>query len=131
MMNGLNKVTLIGRVGVEVEVRQTQTGTKVAQFSLATNESYTSKEGKKVESTEWHRIILWAKLADLAESFLKKGSLVYVEGKIKTRAWKDNSGTEKFTTEIIASNFLKLSNEEVGNKSRGGQEDFLEDDVPF
>ena len=98
----LNKVQIIGRLGRDVELRQTPSGQSVASFTVATDESYTSRDGQKVEQTEWHRINVFGKQAELCGRFIGKGSLVYVEGKLRTRKWTDQSGQERSSTEINA-----------------------------
>ena len=99
-MAGINKVILIGNLGKDPEVRTLESGAKVANFSLATTESYRNKNGERVDTTEWHNIVLWRGLADVAESYLKKGSQIYVEGRIRTRSWDDKDGNKRYTTEI-------------------------------
>lgn len=111
-MSGVNKVILIGNLGKDPEVRTLDNGSKVANFSLATSESYKNKEGQKVTETEWHNIVLWRKLADIAELFLNKGSKVYIEGKIKTRAWDDKDGNKRYTTEIMGDSLTMLGKRE-------------------
>lgn len=98
----LNRVQIIGRLGRDVELRQTPSGQSVASFTVATDESYTSRDGQKVEQTEWHRVSVFGKQAELCGKFLGKGSLVYVEGKLRTRKWTDQSGQERSSTEINA-----------------------------
>ena len=98
----LNRVQIIGRLGRDVELRQTPSGQSVASFTVATDESYTSRDGQKVEQTEWHRINVFGKQAELCGRFIGKGSLVYVEGKLRTRKWTDQSGQERSSTEINA-----------------------------
>lgn len=105
----INKVLLIGNLGREPELRHTQSGTAVASFSIATSENWTDNEGNKQESTEWHNIIAWKRLAELCSEYLKKGSRVYVEGKISTRKWKDQDGDNRYTTEIVAREIKFLS----------------------
>ena len=114
MAGSLNKVTLIGRLGQDPEVREVGTS-KVANFSIATDESYTDKSGNKVEKTEWHKIVMWNKAAENAQAFLKKGSLVYVEGKIETRSWENDSGEKRYTTEIKSFSFQMLDNKSDQN----------------
>ena len=99
-MSSLNKAMLIGRLGKDPETKTMQSGAKVVNFSLATSEKYTDNDGNKQESTEWHNIVMWNKLADIAERYLRKGSQIYVEGKIKTRSWDDKDGNKKYMTEI-------------------------------
>ena len=115
MAGSLNKVTLIGRLGQDPEVREVGTS-KVANFSIATDESYTDKSGNKVEKTEWHKIVMWNKAAENAQAFLKKGSLVYVEGKIETRSWENDSGEKRYTTEIKSFSFQMLDNKSDQNR---------------
>jgi single-strand DNA-binding protein len=107
-MAGVNKVILIGNLGKDPEVRSLESGAKVASFSLATTESYKNKEGQKVDQTEWHNIVLWRGLAEVAEKYLKKGSQIYLEGKIRSRSWDDKEGNKRYTTEIIADTFTML-----------------------
>jgi single-strand DNA-binding protein len=107
-MSSLNRVMLIGRLGKDPEMRATSDGTPVANFSLATSESYTDKNGTRQERTEWHNIVAWKRLADIARRFLAKGRQVYVEGRITTREWTDRDGNKRKTTEIVASNLVLL-----------------------
>jgi single-strand DNA-binding protein len=105
----LNKVTLIGRLGKDPEVRHFDNSSSVCNFSLATNETYTDKDGNRIDQTEWHNIAIWRKgLVDVAEKYLKKGSLVYAEGKLRTRSWDDQDGNKKYTTEVVVDNFKML-----------------------
>ena len=97
-MRSLNKATIIGNLGADPEIRQTNTGTKVATLSIATSRSWLNTAGIKEERTEWHRVILWDKLADIAEKFLTKGDRVYVEGRIEYRKWVADDGTNRYTT---------------------------------
>lgn len=108
-MIGVNKVILLGNLGRDPEVRYLEGGIAVAKFSLATTESYKNKEGAKVEQTEWHNVVLWRGLAELAEKALHKGSTVYVEGRIRTRSWVDKEGVKKYMTEIMGDNISILS----------------------
>lgn len=108
MASGVNKVFLIGRLGGDPEVRYTSNGGAVANFNLATNESWTDKQGQKQERTEWHRIVVWGKLGELAGQYLSKGRQAYIEGKIQTRDWTDKEGQKRYTTEIIAQNIQFL-----------------------
>jgi single-strand DNA-binding protein len=107
-MAGINKVILVGNLGKDPEVRSLESGAKVASFSLATTESYKNKEGQKVDQTEWHNIVMWRGLAEVAEKYLKKGAQIYLEGKIRTRSWDDKDGNKRYTTEIIADTFTML-----------------------
>jgi single-strand DNA-binding protein len=117
-MSGINKVILVGHLGKDPEVRQLEGGVSVASFPLATSETF-NKDGKKVEQTEWHNIVLWRSLADVAAKFLQKGKLVYIEGKLRTRSFEDKEGVKKYTTEIVAENFTML-----GRKTDFEQESF-------
>lgn len=107
-MRGLNKVTLIGNLGKEPEIKTLEGDIKVAKFSLATSESYKDKSGNLQTETEWHNIVAWRKIADLAEKYLCKGSAIYLEGKLKTRSYEDKEGNRRYVTEIIAESFLML-----------------------
>jgi single-strand DNA-binding protein len=99
----VNKVLLIGRLGNNPEIRYTNTGTAVANFNLATSESWNDKQGAKQERTEWHRVVVWGKLAELCEKYLAKGRQCFVEGRLQTRSWDDKDGNKRYTTEIVAS----------------------------
>ena len=98
----LNKVILIGNLGADPELRYTQNGNQVASFSVATSERWKGQDGKAQESTEWHRIVAWGKLAEICGQYLRKGSRVYVEGKLQSRKWRDQGGVERAITEVIA-----------------------------
>src|SRR3954471_12822500 len=98
----VNKVILVGRLGQNPEVRYTPSGAAVANFSVATNENWTDKQGQKQERTEWHRVVVWGKLAELCSQYLTKGRQVYLEGRLQTREWEDKTGVKKFTTEVHA-----------------------------
>ena len=115
MSGSLNKVMLIGNLGKDPEIRTIPNGTKVANFSVATNESYTDKSGAKVDKTEWHRIVMWRGLAEIAEKYLRKGSTAYFEGKLSTRSWDDTNGQKKYSTEIVVDNMQMLG----GRSSEG------------
>lgn len=117
-MGSLNKATLIGNLGKDPEVRAIASGVKVANFSIATTESYTGKDGNKVDKTEWHNIVMWRGLAEVAEKYLKKGSQVYVEGRLQTRSWDDQNGQKRYTTEIVADNMVMLGRPS-GNRDGG------------
>lgn len=100
-MAGVNKAILVGNLGADPEMRQTQKGQSVANFNLATTRTWT-KDGEKREETEWHRVIAWDRLAEICGEYLKKGSSVYIEGRIQTRDWEDDAGVKRYTTEIVA-----------------------------
>jgi len=106
-MSGVNKVILVGHLGKDPEARMLEGGVSVVSFPLATSESF-NKDGKKVEQTEWHNIVMWRGLADVAAKFLQKGKLVYIEGKLRTRSFEDKEGVKKYTTEVVAENFTLL-----------------------
>lgn len=136
-MSGVNRVILLGNLGKDPEIRHLENGRTKASFSLATNEVYKNKEGEKVTNTEWHNIILWTPLAEIAEKYLTKGKQVYLEGKLTSRSYTDKEGQTKYTTEIVGQNMVLLGNRE------GGQVDMQEkgrlvgvgeeatDDLPF
>lgn len=130
-MAGLNKVTLIGNVGKTPDVKAVGENAKVARFTIATTETYRDKNtGKKVMNTEWHNIVLWNALADIAEKYLDKGKQVYIEGKLKTRSWEDDNGEKKFMTEIIGDNLILLGSK--GNHQAEQPEmPTSEDGLPF
>lgn len=106
-MRGLNRVILIGNLGKDPDVQYLEGNVSMAKFPLATTETYKDK-GRQATQTEWHNIILWRGLADLAQKFLHKGSLIYLEGKLRTRSWEDREGHKKFLTEIVGENFIML-----------------------
>ncbi len=117
-MGSLNKVILIGNLGRDPEIRYTQDGTPVANFSIATSESWTDKSGTKQDRTEWHNVVAWKKLADLSKRYLAKGRQVYIEGRLQTREWNDKDGNKRRTTEVIASQMILL-----GPRGEGGGAD--------
>jgi single-strand DNA-binding protein len=102
MGSGVNKVILVGRLGQDPDVRQTNNGNLVASINLATSESVTKENGQREDRTEWHKVVLWGKLGELAQKYLRKGKLVYIEGRLATRAWQDSQNNKRSTTEIIA-----------------------------
>lgn len=106
-MSGINKVILVGHLGKDPEVRHLEGNVSVASFPLATSETF-NKDGRKVEQTEWHNIVMWRGLADVAAKYLQKGKLVYIEGKLRTRSYEDREGIKRYTTEIVAENFTML-----------------------
>lgn len=112
-MSGVNKVILVGRLGADPEVKTISQGQTVAKLSVATSESWTGKDGQKQERTEWHRVTVWGKLAEICGKHLSKGRQVYVEGKLQTRSWEDQQGQKKYATDIVASTvqFLGAANE--------------------
>ncbi len=108
IMAGVNKVILIGNLGKDPEVRNLESGAKVANFPIATTEFFKGKDGQRQESTEWHNIVLWNQMAELAEKYLKKGNSVYIEGRIKTRSYEDKDGVKKYVTEIMGNQMTFL-----------------------
>ena len=128
----LNKVLLIGRLGQDPEMHYVPSGQPVANFSIATDESYTSKDGQRVERTEWHRIVVWGKQAEFCGNYLSKGRLVYIEGKLETRKWQDKNGQDKYTTEIIAA-MVQALNKNADAQTRAGEYQAPQDvdDAPF
>lgn len=143
-MASLNKVMLIGNLGKDPEVRYTTSGQAVASFSIATTEKFKNKQsGEWDEKTEWHRITLWGKQAEIAGEYLAKGKTVYIEGRLQTRKWTDRDGNERYTTEIIGDRMQMLGGKGDGGGRRadaGGVSDtvvsydeppFQDDDIPF
>jgi single-strand DNA-binding protein len=139
-MASVNKVILIGNLGRDPEVRFTQGGTPVANFTMATTERWNDPSGEKKERTEWHRIVVWGKQAEVAAEYLKKGRSVYVEGSLQTREWTDRDGNKRYTTEVRAQRLQFLGRpddrqagpaaapvEEAGEPVGG----YAEDDIPF
>lgn len=145
MSRSLNKATLIGNLGADPEVRSTSTGTRVATLSVATSRRWTSRTGEQEEKTEWHRVICWDKLAEIAERYLKKGDRIYVEGRIEYRQWEGQDGQTRYTTEIRARELIMLGSAGGGDAYSGATagssgSDFSEfsneslageDDLPF
>ena len=107
-MRGLNKVMLIGNLGRDPHIDYLEGNIGVAKFPLATTETYKDRNGKLVSQTEWHTIVLWRGLADLAAKYLHKGSLIYLEGRLRTRSWEDKEGVKKFATEVVGDNLIML-----------------------
>lgn len=118
----VNKVTLLGNLGKDPEVKYTPSGTPVAKLALATNERYKDKDGQWQDRTEWHNVVLWQRLAEIAGEYLKKGSKVYIEGKLQTRSWEDKQTNQKrYMTEIVANDLVLLGGRgEAGGESGGG-----------
>lgn len=119
-MSGVNKVILVGRLGKDPEIRNLDSGVSVANFTLATSETYRDKTtGEKKEITEWHNVVLWRGLAEIAQKYLHKGDMVYIEGKLRTRSW-EKEGVTRYTTEIIADNMTMLSTKGSSSSSDSG-----------
>ena len=145
MARGVNKVILVGNLGQKPEIRYTQTDSAVANLSLATSDSWKDKEtGEQREKTEWHKIVYFGKLAEIAEQYLDKGSKVYVEGKLQTRKWQDKeTGADRYTTEVVGNELTMPDSknssginesqnfESNSSQSDQAQGDFNEDDIPF
>ncbi|MDY6971281.1 MAG: single-stranded DNA-binding protein [Thermodesulfobacteriota bacterium] len=138
-MAGVNKVILIGRLGRDPEVRYTPSGVAVANFTIATSEQWTNRDGEKEERTEWHKIVAWKRLGEICGEYLHKGSQVYVEGKLQTKAWEDRDGNKRYTTEVIANVMQMLGAAGKEGRARSTDERFPveepitvpEDDIPF
>ena len=140
-MASVNKVILIGNLGKDPELKFTPSGVAMTKFSIATTERFKDSDGNQQERTEWHNIVLWRRLAELANEYLKKGSPVYIEGRIQTRSWDDENGQKKYMTEIVADRMQFLGRREDGTSDDSGNippeapgkkekmED--EDDLPF
>ncbi|RKT37913.1 single-stranded DNA-binding protein [Thiocapsa rosea] len=121
-MSGINKVILIGNLGADPEIRYTPSGDAVATLRIATSETWKDKQtGERMERTEWHRVILWRRLGEIAQQYLRKGSKVYIEGKLTTRKWTDQSGQDRYTTEIQGNEMQMLDGRpaEAGERPRG------------
>lgn len=135
-MAGINKVILVGRLGKDPEIRATQSGKKCASFSIATSETWVNN-GNKEERTEWHRIVAWERLAELAEKYLKKGTNIYIEGKLHTRKYKDKNENECYVTEILANqyNFIEsVKKEDIQQQEQNTKQHIerpMDDDIPF
>ena len=118
----VNKVILVGNVGKDAEVRYIDSGVAVASFPLATSETYTAKSGEKVTNTEWHNIVAWRGLAEMAGKYIQKGRQLYIEGRIRTRSYDDKDGVKKYISEILADNIQLLGRkEEGGNNGSSGE----------
>jgi single-strand DNA-binding protein len=115
-MRGVNRVMLIGNLGKDPDVQFLEGNIGVAKFSLATTETFKDRSGKLISQTEWHTVVLWRGLAELAQKYLHKGSLVYIEGRLRTRSWEDKEGNKKFATEVVGDNLIMLD-----KKTDGGQ----------
>ena len=118
----INKVILIGNLGRDPEIRTLESGSKVGKFSIATNESYRDKSGEWQTLTEWHNIVVWRGLAERAERELKKGTMVYIEGKLTHRTWQDKDGNERYTTEVVAYTLRSLERRESGGRGSFGND---------
>ena len=148
MARGVNKVILIGNLGNDPDVRYTASGAAVSNISLATTESWKDKEtGEQQDKTEWHRIVFFGRLAEIVAEYLKKGSQIYVEGRLQTRKWQDKEGNDRYTTEIVANEMQMLGSRSSGDFNQSSapaqqpaaskpaaqtnDESFVDDDIPF
>lgn len=149
MARGVNKVILVGNLGQDPEVRYTANGAAVANITVATSEQWTDKQsGQKQEKTEWHRVVLFGRLGEIAGEYLRKGSQVYLEGKLQTRKWQDQNGQDRYTTEIVANEMQMLGGRQAGDSGAAGAgqaprqaqpsgaayappADDFDDDIPF
>ncbi len=143
-MASVNKVILVGNLGRDPEVRYLPDGTAITNISVATTDTWKDKSGEKQERTEWHRIAFFGRLAEIAGEYLKKGSQVYIEGRLQTRKWQDKDGQDRYTTEIVADRLQMLGSRQAGDRSpsqtggtpaagphSGGKFDDFPDDIPF
>jgi single-strand DNA-binding protein len=139
-MAGVNKAIIVGNLGRDPEIRYTPSGVPVASFSVATSDEWKDKDtGTKQERTEWHRIVAWRGLAEICGKYLRKGSQVYIEGKIQTRTWEDKDGVQRYTTEIMAQNMQMLGSPMKQERTRDSGDTYRndepaaipEDDIPF
>ena len=135
-MRGVNKVVLIGNLGKDPDLQYLEGNIGVAKFPLATTETYKDKGGKLVSQTEWHTVVLWRGLAELAQKYLHKGSLIYVEGRLRTRSWEDKEGNKKFATEVVCDNLIMLEkrsefNNTHKNNTPGESENFSGEELPL
>lgn len=129
MARGVNKAILIGNLGQEPELRYTGSGTAVCNMRLATNESYTNRDGEEVQKTEWHNVVAWGRLGEICNEYLDKGSQVYFEGSLQTRSWEDRDGNQRYTTEVKAQEMMFLDSNRQGAPDDGfSQEQSYEDE---
>ena len=130
-MAGVNKVILVGNLGKDPEVRHLESGVMVANFPLATTESYRDRNtGERRQVTEWHNVVLWRGLAEISEKYLKKGNQVYIEGKLRTRSWQDQEGNTRYTTEVIADNMTMLGGRPAEGATMSGSPVTAEETAP-
>jgi single-strand DNA-binding protein len=128
-MAGLNKVILIGNLGKDPEIRYTPSGLAVANFSLATSETWV-KEGQRESRTEWHRVVAFGKLAEICGEYLSKGKQIYIEGKIRTEEWEDKEGNKRFTTKIIADQMLMMGSRDMADNQKSSTTSYKKSDIP-
>lgn len=127
----INKAIIVGNLGADPEIRYTQSGSQVATFNVATTERWRDQSGTMQESTEWHRIVAWQRLAEICGEYLHKGSRVYIEGRIQTRKWQDQSGNDRYTTEIVAREMKMLDRRESGSGGMGSQDSGTSEPPPY
>ena len=137
-MAGVNKAILLGNLGKDPEIRRLDDGRAVANFSIATSESYKNKAGERVTNTEWHNIVLWSPLAEIPENYLKKGNQVYIECKISNRSYEDKDGVKKYISEVVGRDITLLGRapdsagqNQTNETNEAKKEDTVEDDLPF
>lgn len=134
-MASVNKVIVLGNLGKDPELRHLPNGDAVCNFSLATTESWKDKDGNKQDKTEWHNVVIFRKLAEIAGEYLKKGRPVYIEGRLQTRKWQDKEGKDRYTTEIVADQMQMLGSreeaKEVAKTPASANFDDMESDIPF
>ncbi len=129
-MGSLNKVMLIGNLGRDPEIRYTNSGSSVANYSIATTDRWTDRQGERQERTEWHDIVAFDRLADLSQNYLRKGSNVFIEGRLQTRSWEDNEGQKKYRTEVVA-NQIQFLDKGWSDNVNDNQETELSDNNPL
>jgi single-strand DNA-binding protein len=132
-MSGINKVIIIGRLGADPEVKTISSGNTVARLSIATSESWKDQQGQRQERTEWHRVVVWGKQAELCGQYLSKGRQAFIEGRLQTRSWEDQQGQKRYTTEIVATNVqflggMNQSQDSMGNQNSYGQNNSYNND---
>lgn len=132
-MRGVNRVMLIGNLGRDPDVQHLEGNIAVAKFPLATTETFKDRAGKLISQTEWHTVVLWRGLAELAQKYLHKGSLVYIEGRLRTRSWEDKEGVKKFATEVVGDNLIMLDKRTDGgpiHPNVDGMDNYSSQDIP-
>jgi single-strand DNA-binding protein len=131
IMRGVNRVMLIGNLGKDPDIQYLEGNIAVAKFSLATTETYKDRNGKLISQTEWHTVVLWRGLAELAQKYLHKSSLVYIEGRLKTRSWEDKDHNKKFATEVVGDNLIMLDKRSDGaHPGVTGETEGMPNDLP-
>jgi len=130
-MAGVNKVILVGNLGKDPEVRHLEGGTAVANFPLATTETYKDKSGQRQSQTEWHNIVLWRGLAEVAEKYLKKGNQIYLEGNLRSRSWEDKEGNTRYITEVVADSMTMLGSKKDSEDRQSSPTSYEKNDEPI